>query len=370
MKILHVVRQFFPSTGGTETLVYQLCKNLQMLGHEVKVITLSRLFSMPDKILPRHEIFKGIPVERINFRGSRRYPLAPSVLVKLKGFDIIHIHCIDFFSDFLALSKIWHKKKIVVNTNGLFFHTNDYKVLKNIFLRTVVRFSQLFWDHTICISQNDYKIAKIAVSTSKLSIIEPGIDLPLFSKQQKNFRTLLKKRQILFIGRLQRHKRVDQLIRLLHLLPDKKVKLIIAGPDWENLWPEFQSLSFQLGLKDRVVYKGEISEEAKINLLMESMVLGSASEYEGFGITVVEALACGTPVLLNKIPTFQEITDPVSKALAFLFNFSELEKHLPQIVSFLDALPNSSSPELFPIASDYSWEKKAREVQKIYASVI
>jgi alpha-1,3-mannosyltransferase len=81
MEVVHIVRQYLPSVGGLEDAVQNLCSNLSRReGVKVRIITLDRLFSEPSKKLPQREIIAGIPVTRISYFGSNRYPIALSIL--------------------------------------------------------------------------------------------------------------------------------------------------------------------------------------------------------------------------------------------------------------------------------------------------
>ena len=115
MRIVHVVRQFYPAIGGFESVVYELAATQVAGGHSVRVVTLDRLFKTetPGKLSARDAV-SGIEIVRIPYVGSTRYPIAPSVLKHIRDADIVHVHAIDFFYDFLAWTKPLHRRKLVV----------------------------------------------------------------------------------------------------------------------------------------------------------------------------------------------------------------------------------------------------------------
>ncbi len=94
--IVHVVRQFYPSVGGIEDYVYQLAKRQVKKGYSVKVITVNTNFQN-GKSLPEKEVINDILVERINWFGSKRYPVAFSIIKHISRKDILHVHAVDFF---------------------------------------------------------------------------------------------------------------------------------------------------------------------------------------------------------------------------------------------------------------------------------
>ncbi|MBN8964665.1 MAG: glycosyltransferase, partial [Rhizobiales bacterium] len=140
MQITHVVRQFHPAVGGMENVVWELASAQITKGHSVRVVTLDRLFKSPRRErLPHRETCDGIEIVRIPFFGSTRYPLAFSVLKYVKGADIVHVHGVDFFFDFLAVIWPLHRRRLVVSTHGGYFHTPFASAFKKLYFATVTR---------------------------------------------------------------------------------------------------------------------------------------------------------------------------------------------------------------------------------------
>jgi len=119
MLIVHVVRQFAPSVGGLEDVVRELSKRQVESGFAVRVVTLDRAFRPREASgavsLNAYETIDGVEVIRIPYWGSQRYPIAPRVLRYIRTADLVHVHGIDFFFDFLALTKPLHRRRLVVS---------------------------------------------------------------------------------------------------------------------------------------------------------------------------------------------------------------------------------------------------------------
>jgi alpha-1,3-mannosyltransferase len=177
--ITQVVRQFLPNRGGVEETVLHLSLNLVRLGWDVRIVTLDRLFRALGTRLPATETVAGVPVIRIPFRGSTRYPIAPKVLYYLGGSDIVHVHCIDFFYDFLALTKPLHRKKLIVTTHGGFFHTDFAARLKDAYFVTATRAAALAYEKFVASSQSDAEL--FSRLTSRLITIETGVSVDKFA---------------------------------------------------------------------------------------------------------------------------------------------------------------------------------------------
>ena len=153
-----MTRQFTPAVGGLENVVHNLAKAQLKAGQRVRVITLNRDFARPNIVLPAHENIDGIEVVRVPYRGSHRYPIAPKVLRHIKGADVVHVHAIDFFFDFLALTSPWHRQPLVVTPHGAFFHTRFAARLKVIYFHTVTRLLLTAYRAVINVSRHDHEL--------------------------------------------------------------------------------------------------------------------------------------------------------------------------------------------------------------------
>jgi alpha-1,3-mannosyltransferase len=107
--------------------------------------------------LPAYETIDGVEIIRISYWGSPRYPIAPRVLRYIRAADIVHVHGIDFFFDFLAITKVLHRRRLVVSTHGCFFHTNYASSLKSIWFRTVTSMSMRAYAGVAAISSADFE---------------------------------------------------------------------------------------------------------------------------------------------------------------------------------------------------------------------
>src|SRR5262249_50857585 len=149
-------------------------------GVEAEVLTLNRDFRDPRVRLPGRDVVEGVPVRRIGYAGSRRYPIAPGALRHLRGFDIVHVHAVDFFCDFLAWTAPVHRKPLAISTHGGFFHTSFARSLKQYYFRTVTRASLTRYSRVFACSAAD--AATFApVAAQRLRVIENAVDTRKFA---------------------------------------------------------------------------------------------------------------------------------------------------------------------------------------------
>lgn len=152
-------------------------------------------------------------------------------------------------------------------------------------------------------------------------------------------------RYVFNIGGLDVRKNLPVLVRafaqIMPEIPDD-VQLVIGGaPHSANriVFPPLEPLIRELGIMDRVVLTGRISEDDKLALMQGAAVYVTPSLYEGFGLSVLEAMACGIPVIAANRTSFPEIVgesgllveprvDPVAAALRSILTDGALAAHL------------------------------------------
>ena len=361
MNILHITRQFYPCIGGVENFVLNLAREQKALGHNVSILTLDKNFA-DGNALDKSSVFQGIKVDRIPFFGSRRYPIALSSIEYIKNIDILHIHCIDFFIDYLALLKILHRKKMFLHTHGGFFHTKWMRLAKIVYFNTITRLVLKSCEKIIACSESDYAIFRKI--SDRVVRIDNGVDIARFSLIDKR----IEPGTLLYIGRIDSNKRIDNLINTVaevrKKIPD--VRLKILGPDYSNLIPGLKRLASDLGLNN-VTFLGVQGDEVLENELSRAHLFVSASEYEAFGISTVEAMASGTLCVLNDIEAFRDIT--LSGQTGFLTDFADHESSAARIIAALYLNKeeyNNYVSRAKSTAAKYDWHKVAKEITDLY----
>jgi len=315
MIIAHVVRQYYPSVGGFEEVVRNLAKQQLAAGHQPYIITLNRYFKALNEELSPIETIDGIQVIRIPFTGSTKYPIAPSVLKYIAQADIVHVHAIDFFYDFLAFTKVIHRKKMVVTTHGGFFHTGYASTFKKVFFNTVTRYSALFYKKVIASSENDGVIFKTIVSPNKLITIENGVDIEKLHVENKtDFPPAL-----LYFGRWSENKGIFEALTLFTQLSEQDKAndwhFIFAGRPYDIPLEEFEEEIKKRNIENRVEVHVNPSMEQLRALTLKATYFLSLSKFEGFGIAPIEAMSAGLTPVLSNIPPFVKLVTETKNGL-------------------------------------------------------
>lgn len=303
MKIVHVVRQFHPGVGGIENFVDQLSSRQAALGHDVKVVTLDRNFSDPDGArLEQNEMRVGVRVRRLPFVGSPRYPVAWQVLFELEDADIVHVHAVDFFCDFLAATSLFHRKPLVLSTHGGFFHTGFASRLKKVYFASVTRSSLSQYGAVIACSAEDDRLFR-PVSGPRLIRINNPVDIDKFAGLAKP-----EGKTIIYFGRLAPNKEIERLIEWFAGLAkcSDEWSLTIAGKPMGLTIDAIEARIASLELTARISVHDSPTDAQLGALIQKSSVYACASSYEGFGLAAVEAASAGLFPLLSRIPPFED----------------------------------------------------------------
>jgi len=368
MRVLHVVRQFHPSVGGLESVVLSLSKQQRRSGIDAEVLTLNRLFRRPDKLLAPEECVEGVPVRRIGYSGSSRYPIAPRVLGHLKGYDLIHVHGVDFFADYLAATSRLHKRPMVLSTHGGFFHTDFAPGLKRLYFQTVTRLSLRKYERVFACSANDACTFR-PVAGGRVKLIDNGVDTEKFlDASSTSFSPSL-----VYFGRFASHKGLHRLLDvfrdILQILPDARLTLI--GSDWDGTLASLQQRANNPAFGSKITIATDLDDAATRSYLQRCSFFVSASEYEGFGLTVVEALSAGLVPIVSSIPTFEQIIDQAGVGL--VADFENKTDAAQKIADFI--LQSASShatlrARAMRASQHYNWEAVEREFRVEYESIL
>lgn len=302
LTVIHVVRQFHPGIGGLENFVEQLAVHQLAAGHRVKVVTLDRIFEdRGSGRLPARETHLGIEVRRVRFVGSRRYPIAPGVLALIKDADIVHVHGVDFFCDYIAATAPLHGIPTVLTTHGGFFHTDYVRALKKVYFQTVTRGSLSQYGAVIACSEEDYRRFR-AICASRLTLIPNPVDIEKFEAlADANSSTMI------YFGRIAPNKELERLVRWFAgaVGTNPKWRLIIAGKSMGTDASALARLAGDLGISEQVEIHEKPSDDDLRELISRSSVYCCASSYEGFGLAAVEGASAGLYPVLSDIPPFR-----------------------------------------------------------------
>ena len=289
-----------------ESVVEGLSVALQRSGHTVQVATLRLLFSTGG-LAPAQSLEAGVPVRRMRHWGPRRYPVAPAALRAIRGYDLVHIHAIDFFVDYLSLLRWVHRIPLVVSTHGGFFHTQRARAFKEWYFKTVTRQSLGGVGAVVCVSQHDRELFAGIVPAERIRVIENGANIDdLWSLKKK-----IEPGLVLGISRLAENKRVHKVLEAIAALKNRypQLRLEWVGDDSGRLRTTLERRVVELGLEGRVRFHGAVGGEELSRLLERAHLFVSASSYEGFGLSTIEAMSSATTVVVTAVGVHPDVVE-------------------------------------------------------------
>ncbi len=267
------------------------------------ILTLNRR-ERDEPRLPACDEIDGIPIRRLRCLDLKYYRSVWLPLGELHSADVLHVHGLGAWLDFAVASKPIHRRPILLSTHGGIFHTSRMSLIKNFYFHGWQWWNLKFVDQVIACSRVDeYSFAPLA---PRMILLENGadvdeLDCPGIAERDP--------RALLFVGRLAANKAIDNLLRACAVLAARgeRFSIRIVGPDRNHARPDFESLARGLKIADRVTFVGEVTPEQLIAEYARASLFVSASLSEGFGISVLEAMAAGCVPVVNDIPAFRDL---------------------------------------------------------------
>ena len=373
MKIGFLIEYFYPVRGGAENNCFYLARELAK-NHEVHVFTSDR---KDGKIFKKEETFEGIKIHR--YRNWLRYKyyltFTPGFLDILNyDLNILHVHSLGFLWHDLVvlLKKLSSRAKIINTPHGPFMALPKYNFLENLFRNAVV-FAELLFNHlydaVIQVNPNQWKwMVEYGISRNKVKYVPNGILGDLFRKiDSRSFvkkYNLKNKFVVSYIGRIQKYKGLDQIIKILPRL-DKRIVFLAMGKDAGDR-KRLVELSKSLRVHDRVIFTGEISDNEKLSGLDASEIFIMPSEWEAFGIVILEAMARGNAIISTRNEGAEFLVKKENGLLYDLGDLNSLEKYIK--ILFVDKkLRDRMKKSNLERAREFLWSDIAKELEEIYS---
>jgi len=377
MKIAQVVSTFPPYRGGIGNVAYCLTDNLAKLGHEVTVFT--PCYSKHDNDVNSYfKVKKLIPQFKYG-NAAVIWQLA----YQLRNFDVIHFHY-----PFLGASfPILLARLIFARKAKLILHYHMDLVGKNV-KGTI--FSVYNWFHverlvnlvdTVLVTSVDYlkssEILPIYLRhAKKFRVLPNGVDISNFYPQEKDQTLVFKyglqnKKAILFVGALDSahyFKGVNYLLKAFQSLKNREnVVLFIVGEG--NLRSTYQDMADSFGLSDKVVFTGYLpdSELVKYYNLCDIFVLPSIDKSEAFGMVLIEAMACGKPVIATDLAGVREVVDlKINGRLVKPKDVVKLAEQMEALLNDEELCKKYGEAGRKKVEREYGWATITNKLEEIY----
>lgn len=303
MRILHVVPTYLPAVryGGTIHSVHGLCRALARAGHEVTVLT-TNVDGPGDSDVPldRPVDRDGVSVLYFPSHLMRRLyvstPLARTLPQAVRGADIVHLHSV-FLWPTLAAAQAARDAGVpyVLSPRGMLVGElirRRSALVKRAWIALFERRNVEQAAAVHCTSELERReLLALGLAPRATFVVPNGVELPQVAPASRDD-------TVVYLGRINWKKGLDRLIEAMREVP--RARLVIAGNDEENLAVALRARARAAGVAERVEFAGYVDGPAKERLLAEAGVLVLPSVSENFGNAVLEAMACGCPVVVTR----------------------------------------------------------------------
>lgn len=354
-----------PHAGGAEIHLFELFSRLAARGHRVRLVCSSF------EGAPAVEMVDGIEVHRHGDRHS--FALVGRRAVKRalreEPADILvdDVNKLPLFTATLTDLPVYTLVPHLFGTTA--FQEVSWPMAATVWLaeRPIPWLYRRAWFHAISDSTRDDLVAR-GVPRERIAVVYPGVDSVRFTPSPSGQRT--DPPRFVYVGRIKRYKGVELLLRALlearRHRPDLTLDIAGSGDDR----PRLEALAATLGLGEAVRFLGFVDEATKLALLRGAVANVFPSPKEGWGITVMEAAACGTPSLASDSPGLRDsVRDGITGILVPHGDVAAMAAAMcrladdPLLVATLGAAARRHAEQL-------TWESAADQVERHLADLV
>lgn len=373
MKIAFIYDAVYPFiTGGAEKRVYELGRRLAQRGHEVHWYGVGWWWPENGQKdiemdgIHLHGVCKPMDLYNSERRSiSEAVYFAVSLIPKLgrEKFDVIDCQGFPFFSCFAAkINSLFGGSPLIITLHEVW---NDYwyeylgkagffgKLVEKLMVNLTVRI--------IAVSRKTKTDLKAMKPSEKSVVIPNGIDFNYISKISPADEKL----DVIFAGRLIKEKNVELLIRAIpnvkEKIPDIKCCIIGDGPERAKL----EEIVQELDIQNNVEFKGFMKNyDDLISYMKSSEVFVLPSTREGFGIVVIEANACGLPVVVvdHKMNAASDLIINNKNGIISDFSKEDIAENVISMINKKKKMQN----DCIQISRKYDWDKIVNTLEKFY----
>lgn len=314
-KLLIVSPYFYPEIGGAENYSYNIAKGLVKKGFKVTVLCSTKLGKDKTETIDGINVIRQKPdfiVSNTPVKFNLYFTV--SKLLREEKFDLVNSHTpVPYYADMACYAAKRANVRFILTYHNDNTHPNFLvNALCNIYNYTLNKLT-LKWSTKIitpspyCFHESKFLLAH----KDKLSWIPPGVNMKKFYPGKSylvhtRYNIPKKAKIVMFVGQMgkfHKHKGVDILIKAFKSVSEKipSAYLVLVGKG--DMVEEYKKISKELGIADKVIFTGFVSDEELPEYYRSADVvaLTPTTVQEGFGMTLIEAMACGKPVIGTRI---------------------------------------------------------------------
>ena len=392
MNLLHVIPYYAPAWayGGSVRAATELTRALARAGHRVTVLTTDTI-SPSERASVLRETLDGVEVVRVrnlsnrlrgrlNLSTPRGLAAAARTLIAERGIELMHCHELRTVENLRVVPVAEALDvPVVVSPHGTLPLSTGRPTLKRAWDRLLGGRLLPHFDAVIALTRDEAADARVLWAAQGVDIpvyiVPNGVHLDEFAALPP--RHVARARWnlgegpvVLFLGRLHERKGVQLLLpAFAGALPHvPQARLLIAGPD-EGMLAALQAQARALGLEERVVFTGLLTGPDRMAALAAADLFALPAEGEGFSMAVLEALACGLPVLLTPGCHFPEAAE-AGAGVIVPRAVEPLREALIDLLGDADRRAAMGRAARALVESRYTWPQIVAQMEAAYAAVI
>jgi glycosyltransferase involved in cell wall biosynthesis len=326
--------------------------------------------------IPPREVRQGVVVEHPAYLvlpkiGMTVQPFSMYMAARMavkrilaSGFDFKLIDAHYFYPDGVAAILLGREfgRPVCITARGTDINVYpNYRLPRQLILWAARRAAAL-----ITVSEGlKERLVRLGITEDRINVLRNGVDLALFQPGDRTAaraRLNLKGTTLLSVGNLVPAKGHELLIRAAVSLPDARILVVGQGPDANSL----RALARQLNVADRVSLLGALPHEKLPELYSASDALVLASEREGWPNVLLEAMACGTPVVSTAVSGATELI--TCREAGLLLGERTPEGVVRCVQDLLGAPPERSLTRAH--AEKFSWESTSRGQMEVFSRIL
>lgn len=348
-----------PHAGGAEIHLHEIFGRLARRGHEVTLLVSGWADGEPRQIVDGMETHRTGGRHTFSLAAPRYYHQH----LRGREFDVV----VEDLNKIPLFSPRWVRRPLALIVHHLFGRTAFEEASAPVAAATWLLERPLAREYrnvpTVAVSRSTADdLIHRGFDPKMIEVIPNGVDLDFYRPDPQEPR--FDGPALLYLGRLKKYKRVDLIIRALARLRDAGVaaRLIVAGQGDHG--EALRGLVAELGLEDRVEFPGYVSEQEKRRYFRGAWVHVLTSPKEGWGITNLEAAACGTPTVASDSPGLRDSV--VDGRTGFLVPHGDVAALAGRLAELLDdaELRERLGTQAREFAEGFGWDAAADRMEE------
>ncbi len=376
MRIAHVTATFLPYYSGTGLVCLHNAVELARRGNDVTIFTSS--FPPGEYIYPSEITVKRLPI-------LFRFGNAPFLydLLKIREFDVVHLHYPFIFgAELITVNSINRKIPFVLTYHndlvGKGLRKHLFKTYLDITAAFVMKKAAKLITVNLAHAVHCQQKKLFSIHKKKVVEIPNGVDITIFrceddkAETRKQVNIAIDAQVILFVGVLDQahhYRGLSYLIKVFAKIAQPQMRLIVVGDG--DMRSVYQREVDDLNISRNVVFIGAIPNDQLPRIYRAADVLIIPSSEESFGITAIEAMACGIPVIAHDIPGISSVVTHNSDGLLTpLYDEEQLIIYTRELLGDNLRRKEMGQRGVEKVALKYTWPSIVQKLENVYKEII